>query len=399
MSGSETFDVVIVGGAVTGSSIACHLGMDPAFRGRILVIEKDASYANCASARSAASIRQQFSTAANIAISLYGIEFLREIGARLEVAGDRPEIDLVEGGYLFLATPAGRTVLEENHALQTRLGADIAFLEPDDLRREFPWLMTDDLAAGCFGRTGEGWFDGYGLMRAFRAKARALGAEYRAAKVASIAVEAGRAIGVVLADGTAISAGTVVVAAGIASGRLAASAGIELPISPRKRMIFPFDCADVIAPRCPLLVDPTGAYVRAEGKGFICGAGPAEDADPENDPDDPDFEVEHDFFEETLWPILAARVPAFERLRLGRPWAGHYDMNLFDHNALLGPWPGLENLHFACGFSGHGLQQSPAVGRGIAELVVHGAFRTLDLADLATARLVEGRRVAERNVV
>lgn len=399
MSGSETFDVVIVGGAVTGSSIACHLGMDPAFRGRILVLEKDPSYANCASARSAASIRQQFSTAANIAISLYGIEFLREIGVRLEVAGDRPEIGLVEGGYLFLSTPAGRPILAENHALQTRLGADIAFLEPDELRRDFPWLATDDLAAGCFGRSGEGWFDGYGLMRAFRAKARALGAEYHAAKVQSITVEAGRATGVVLADGTTISAGTVVVAAGIASGRLAASAGIELPISPRKRMIFPFDCADVIDPRCPLLVDPTGAYVRAEGKGFICGAGPAEDADPEHDPDDPDFEVEYDFFEETLWPILAARVPAFERLRLGRPWAGHYDMNLFDHNALIGPHPAVTALHFACGFSGHGLQQSPAVGRGIAELVVHGAFRTLDLSDLATARLVEGRRVAERNVV
>ena len=215
----HTVDVAIVGGAVTGSSIACHLAMDPDWRGSVLVVEKDPSYARCASALSAASIRQQFSTAVNIEISLYGIAFLREIGSRLEAGGERPAIDLHEGGYLFLATPDKRSILEENHALQARLGADIAFLEPDALAARFPWLNVEDISAGCFGHTGEGWFDGYGLMQAFRKKARALGVPYLAAEVAETARE-GEGFRLTLSNGETVSCGRLVDAAG-ASGAVA----------------------------------------------------------------------------------------------------------------------------------------------------------------------------------
>ncbi|WP_428673572.1 NAD(P)/FAD-dependent oxidoreductase, partial [Roseibium sp.] len=161
-----TADVVVIGGAATGSSVACHLAMRDDFSGRIVVIEADPAYETCASARSAASILQQFSTAINIEISLYGIRFLREIGAALEVNGDRPVIDLHEGGYLFLATPDKLDILRENHRLQQQLGADIGFLDAAALKEKLPWLEVSDLAAGCHGLTGEGWFDGYGLMQA-----------------------------------------------------------------------------------------------------------------------------------------------------------------------------------------------------------------------------------------
>ncbi|MBA5778868.1 FAD-binding oxidoreductase [Stappia sp. F7233] len=390
----ETVDVAIVGGAVMGSSIACHLAMAEDFTGSVLVIEKDPSYQRCASALSAASIRQQFSDPTNIAISLYGIEFLREIGARLAVGDERPAIDLHEGGYLFLATPDRRSILEENHALQTRMGADILFLEPKELKERFPWLNVEDIAAGCFGRTGEGWFDGYGLMQAFRRKARSLGVPYLAGEVAK-AERAGEGFLLTLADGSKISCGTLVDAAG-ASGatRLAASLGVEIPVRSRKRMIFTFDCRERVD-GCPLLIDPTGAYVRPEGKGFLCGSAP----DAERDPDAEDFEVEHDFFLEMVWPVLAGRIPAFEAIKPGAAWAGHYDMNLFDHNALLGGVEGVPGFLLCCGFSGHGLQQSPAVGRGIAELIAHGRYTTLDLSALSFSRIAEGRAMVERNVV
>lgn len=391
---ARTYDVVIVGGAVMGSSIACHLAMDPDFSGSVLVVEKDPSYRACASALSAASIRQQFSDPTNIAISLYGIDFLREIGTRLATGDERPAIDLHEGGYLFLATADKRSILEENHALQTRMGADIAFLEPSELSGRFPWLNVEDIAAGCWGRTGEGWFDGYGLMQTFRKKARALGVPYEAGEV-TMAAREGETFRLTLSNGETISCGILVNAAG-ASGaaRLARQIGVELPVESRKRMIFTFDCRETVA-GCPLLIDPSGTYVRPEGTGFLCGSAPPEERDPESG----DFEVEHDFFDEYLWPVLATRVPAFEAIKPGQAWAGHYDMNLFDHNAILGPVETVPGLLLCAGFSGHGLQQAPAVGRGIAELVVHGSYRTLDLTPFAFARIAQNRPVLEKNVV
>ena len=389
------YDVIIIGGAVTGSSVAYHLAADPGFGGRVLVLEKDPSYRFCASALSAASIRQQFSSAVNIRISLHGIEFLRRVGQHLAVDGEAPFIGLREDGYLFLASPEGADVLRQNQALQSSLGADILLLEPDALLRQFPWLCVDSLAAGCWGRSGEGWFDGYALMQAFRRKAISLGVQYRAAEVARVVVSNSRACGVELADGSRLACGTVVNAAGADGARIARSAGVDIPVHNKKRMIFTFRAEDRIA-NCPLLIDTNGCYVRPEGEGFLCGSAPAPDQDPDADGD---FSVDWSLFEELIWPTLAARVPAFERIRPGRAWAGHYDMCSWDHNVLLGPAPGVSGLLLANGFSGHGLQQSPAVGRGLAELIVHGEFRSLDLSELAPGRLHTGRKVLERNVV
>jgi len=277
----------------------------------------------------------------------------------LSVDGERPEIGLREGGYLFLATDAGAETLARNHALQTELGADIVHLDRDGLATHFPWLSTEGIAAGCWGRSGEGWFDGYQLMQAFRRKARALGVEQMSGEVAAIEQAGGRATGVRLADGRRLSAGTVVVTAGTGTPSLLAPLGAALPVEARKRFVFTFTCREML-PAFPLIIDPSGVYVRPEGEVFIAGAAPA----PERDPPAVDFEVDHAFFEETIWPVLAARVPAFEAIKPGRAWAGHYDMNLFDHNAIVGRLPGVDKLLIAVGFSGHGLQQAPAVGRG-----------------------------------
>jgi len=389
------YDVVIVGGAVTGSSAAYHLASNPDFAGKVLVLEKDPSYRKCASALSAASIRQQFSTAVNIKISLYGIEFIRNIADLLEVDGDRPDIGFHEDGYLFLATEAGRDTLAENHALQVQLGADTELLDPDGLAERFPWLAVDDLAAGCYGRSGEGWFDGYGMMQAFRKKARSLGIDYRPSRAAAIEVADGRATGVRLDDGEVISAGTVINASGADGRKLAATAGIDIPIEVKKRMIFTFKSEDRIE-RCPLLIDPNGTYVRGDSDGFICGWAPSGERDPEVEDD---FEVDWSLFEEDIWPTIATRVPAFERIKPGAAWAGYYDMCAYDDNVLLGAMPEVPNLLLANGFSGHGLQQAPAVGRGLSELVTYGAYRSLDLSELSPVRIREGREVREKNIV
>lgn len=385
-------DIVIVGGGVHGASAAYHLAAAGA--GNILLIEKDPTFARAATALSAGGIRQQFSTPTNILISLYGIDFLRNAGALLEVDGERPDVGLTEGGYLFLASPDGAATLAANHALQVSLGADIAFLDQAALAARFPHLATADLAAGTLGVSGEGWFDGYALMQALRRKAVSLGADTLAAEVAAVEAHAGRAAGVVLADGTRVSAGAVIVAAGTATPRLVAPLGIALPVEARKRFVFSYACRTPL-PALPLLIDPSGVYVRPEGEFYIAGASPP----PDNDPPAADYEVHHAFFEETIWPVLAARVPAFEEIKPGRAWAGHYDFNTLDQNAIVGPLPGLANALIATGFSGHGLQQAPAVGRGLTELILHGRYRTLDLSPLGFSRIAEGRPLIEAGVV
>lgn len=395
----DIYDVVIVGGAAMGSSIAYHLLADPGFRGRVLVIEKDPTYRRSASALSAASIRQQFSSAVNIRISLFGIAFLRGIGERLAVDGERPDIALREGGYLYLASRAGAAVLEENQALQSLEGADIALLKEAALPGRFPWLNAEDLACGTWGRSGEGWFDGWGLLQAYRRKARSLGAEYRTGRVVGLDRNGGRVTAARFADGTTIACGAVANCAGAGGRALAALAGIEIPVSAKRRSVFSFACGERLA-GFPLLIDTTGVWCRPEGEGFIGGVSPAADEDPDWDDDDPATqEVDWSLFEERVWPALAHRVPAFEAIRPGRAWAGPYDMNLLDHNAIVGPAAEVSNLYLCNGFSGHGLQQSPAVGRGIAELIVHGRYTSLDLSDLGYERIRANRPLLERNVI
>lgn len=398
----DSADIVIAGGAAIGSSIAYHVASDPAFKGRVVVIEKDPTYQFSASALSAASIRQQYSSAINIRMSLYGIQFLREIGERLEVNGDKPGIDLHEGGYLYLAASenAGR-VLRENWELQQQEGADILLFTPEETAKRYPWLATDDLHAATWGQTGEGWFDGWGLMQAFRKKARALGVTYIDGKVVDVEREKGRVVAVTLDDGSRIACGALVNAAGASGARqLAAQAGVSIPVVSKKRCVFTFTCKADLG-TFPMLIDASGCYARpeghrtAEGQMFICGSAPAE----ENDPDTDDFDVDYALFEEHVWPTLATRVPAFEAIRPGRAWAGHYDMNLFDANAILGPVPDLPNFYLANGFSGHGLQQSPAVGRGLAELLVHGRYLTLDLSEAGFERIAANKPLLEKNVI
>jgi len=386
--------VAIIGGGAIGSAVACFLLQDPAFAGEVTVIERDPTYARASSALSASSIRQQFSTAINIEIGQFGIEFLRGVGERLAVGGERPEIGLVEGGYLFLASAAGRATLEENHRIQKTLGADVALLDPAGLRARFPWISTEGIAAGSLGLSGEGWFDGYSLLQAYRRKARSLGAPYIAAEARGFGRDGARISAVRLADGSTVPCDIAVNAAGPWAREPAAWLGIDLPVRARRRSVFVFTCPTPVE-GAPLLIDPSGVYFRPEGRGFICGTSP----DPARDPDDLPLDPEHELFEEVIWPVLARRVPAFEALRQTSAWAGYYELNTFDYNGIVGSHPQVPNLIFANGFSGHGLQQSPAVGRGVAELIAHGGYRTLDLSPLAFERIAANRPLLEKNVV
>jgi FAD-dependent oxidoreductase domain-containing protein 1 len=383
--------VVIIGGGVMGSALAYWLTrLSPSLG--VTVIERDPSYANASSALSAASIRQQFSTPVNIRISQTSIAFLRSAAEILGVDDEKPNIMLREDGYLYLAPAGGAAALQGAHKIQQAHGADIALMGPAQLATIFGWLNVSDLSLGSLGRSGEGWFDGYALLMAFAAKARRQGARYLKGEVCGLHISGSRVAEVALTDGSRRACTHVVNAAGPWARRIGAMASIDLPVHARRRTVYVISCPTTMTP-FPLMIDPSGFWIRPEGNRFIAGMSPADDAD------EAPLEPDYDAFESRLWPLLAHRIPAFEEAKLERAWAGYFEMNSFDHNAILGPHSSLKNLLFMNGFSGHGMQQSPVVGRAIAELILHGRFETTDLSDLLFSRIEENRPLYEANVI
>jgi FAD-dependent oxidoreductase domain-containing protein 1 len=389
------FDVVIAGGGALGSACAYFLTQTPEFRGSILVVEPDPSYREAASTRSASSIRLQFSTPINITLSMFGMEFLRAAPRRLARGSISADVGLVESSYLYLATPRGRSTLEQRVAIQRAWSAPAMLHDRPELAARYPWLNTEDLAAGCDTARGEGWFDGHSLLTALRAANERAGVRYVRDRVAGFQRSGDGAIACVQLESQGeVRCRFAVNAAGTRARDLAATAGVDLPVYARKRHVFVFTCPATI-PRCPLVIDPTGLWFRPEGDRFLCG--PVADPDPSVAPDD--FEVDYGLFETSAWPVLAHRVPAFESVRVSSAWVGHYDYNAFDQNAFAGPVPGVPNLLLANGFSGHGLQQAPGIGRGLAEYICFGAYRSIDLSPLSYARYTAGAPLRELNVI
>jgi len=390
--------VVIVGGGVMGAATACFLARDHGVP--VTVLERDPSYTRASSSLSASSIRQQFSQPANIALSLWSLAFLRRVGEELAVDGDRPDLGLVEPGYLYLASAAGAATLQDLHPVQRSAGADVALLSPAQLQQRFPWLNTDDLALGSLGLSGEGWFDGPALLQAFRRKAMHCGARFVQADAVGFATAGDTVQAVLCRAGRRFEADAMVLAAGAWSAALSAGLGLRLPVHAKKRDVFVLDTPARL-PGCPLVIDPSGLWFRPDGPGgqrFLAGAPPREPWP--GDPDEPPLhDIDHDAFEAQLWPALAARVPAFEALRVRSAWAGYYEMNSFDHNGLAGAMPGWRNVFTACGFSGHGMQQAPAVGSALAARVAGGRSTVPALDALSPQRLLDRRPLREVNII
>ena len=388
----NSYDVVIIGGAAIGSATAFFLIRHAGFSGSVLVIEKDPGYTKCSTTLSMSSIRQQFSTPTNILASAFGVEFIKQAKSEFGALGD---VSFCENGYLIMASHTAADALRANHEIQCSLGADNVLLTPDEISERFPWMSDEAVALGCLGLSGEGWFDPHSLLNLYITEAKASGVDYIADEAVDLKMSGGRVTAVHLASGEKIACGQAVNAAGPAASKIAAMAELALPVESRKRLVYVFDCREKDSiTNSPLFFDPNGVFCRPEGAYFLTGVSPPEDQDPVCT----DFEITYDLFEEMIWPTLANRVPAFKAIKLVNAWAGHYAYNTIDQNALLGSLPDVPNLYFANGFSGHGIQQSPAVGRGIAELITDGIFTSLDLSGLSVERLLSGHTVREVNV-
>ncbi|XP_048417980.1 FAD-dependent oxidoreductase domain-containing protein 1 isoform X2 [Stegostoma tigrinum] len=388
----EWADIVIVGGGVIGWSTAYWLKKKEAIREgvRVVVIEKDPT-------------------------------------EHLNVVNEDPvDIQFNPSGYLFLAGQEQSAILEENYRIQRAEGAAVTLLTPQQLQKKFPWMNTDGVAIASLGLENEGWFDPWLLLNAFRKKAISMGVFPCYGEVIGFQCSAremktddGRGVSLkrihhvnvrmpnsieyqpvecaIVVNEAGAWSGKVAEMAGIGNGPEGTLEGIKLPVEPRKRYVYVFHCPNGPGLECPLIVDHKGAYCRREGFGgnYLGGLSPTK----EDEPDTSDLEVDYEYFQDSVWPTLAQRVPAFVSLKLKSAWAGYYDYNTFDQNAIIGTHPLVTNMYFATGFSGHGIQHSPAVGRAIAELILDGKFKTLDLSAFDFIRFFRGTKVLENNIV
>ncbi len=379
-----------------GTAVAWFLADHPGFDGTILVIERDPTYEFSSTAHTNSCLRQQFSQPINVMVSQFGLEYVRNFRGYLGDDPEVPELSFHPFGYMYLAsTRDGADTLRRAQAMQAGLGAQTRLLTPEQLATQFPFYNLEGIILGSHNARDEGYFDGATMFDWWRRKARMAGVEYVHAEVTGLTRTATRIDNVHLADGTRIACGQVVNAAGPRAAGVAAMAGLVLPVEPRKRYTFVFDAARPLDCDLPLTVDPSGVHVRTDGAMYMAGCPPRKDTPCAPD----DFVADHDLWQDVVWPTIAARIPQFDALRLRQFWVGHYAYNTLDQNAILGPHPEVSNFLLINGFSGHGFQQAPAMGRGLAEWITTGRYQTLDLSPFACDRIPAGRPLLEQAVI
>jgi FAD-dependent oxidoreductase domain-containing protein 1 len=386
-----TYDVVIVGGGIMGSSTAYSL-MSADNKLKVAVVEMDPVYTRASTTLSMANVRIQFSLKQNIQISQYAFEVLERFEDTMAVGEDKLNISYRREGNLFLIDENGCSVSKETLALQKSLGCRVEWWSPEKIKQHYPLYDMSGLVGGTFGPQ-DGHFDAYAVLMGYKAKARSLGAQYIKGEVVELVSAGGRISGVKLTSGGSLTAKFVINCAGAWAARVAQMAGVKLPVEPVKRQVFALDPAVKPEGPLPLTILPSGLYFRTEtGDQILLGKSMDED------PVGFDFNWDDKRFMEILWPELAEFVPSFDTLKLVRGWAGLYAVNTLDGNAILGEWPDLKGFFLANGFSGHGLQQGPAVGRYLAELII-GLTPTLDLSIFRPERILENKPLSEGGLV
>ncbi|THF68461.1 MAG: FAD-binding oxidoreductase [Sulfitobacter sp. SK025] len=393
-----SYDVVIVGGAIFGSSVAWWLTQMPGFNGTVLVVERDPTYQFASTSHTNSCIRQQFTAAINIKVSQFGVEFIKNFR---RIMGDDPEVPhlaLHSFGYMYLAdTPEFAQTLKQNQQVQVALGAHTRHLGREEIAAAYPFYQLDDILAANHNTHDEGYFDGGTMFDWFKRMARRNGVEYIHDEVVAMTKSSdGTAItSVSLKSGSTVGCGTVVNASGPRALATAQMAGLSLPVEPRKRYTFIFDAAKPLDRDLPLTIDPSGVHFRTDGKYYMAGCPPEDDPAVAYD----DFGFDHGLWENKVWPAVAARVPQLDQVKVINEWVGHYAYNVLDQNAILGRHSVVSNFVFLNGFSGHGLQQSPALGRGIAELITYGEYRSLDLSPFEYRRIETNQAMIEKAVI
>lgn len=387
-------DIAIIGGGIMGSAAAYFLAASGT-GGAVAVIEPDPAYARAATTAGAGGVRRLMSLPENIRMSQFSLDFYADFAEVMATDNDPADISFRRQGYLFLTQQQGVEALTANYETQASEGVECDLLEPAALNARFPSVGLDDVALACHSPR-DGWIDPHAALMGFRRKAQSLDVTYVKDRVVGLETSPTAVTGANLEGGDTVEADLFINTAGPWVGEVAAMTGAKLPVAPMCRAQHFWRCAHELEP-LPLIKDDSGAFFRPEGDGFA-GGRPSFDIPP-GFVWDVDRGFFADYFEETVWPLIANMVPKFAQVRLERTWAGHYAQNLLDGNMIIGRYSrGHDNLITACGFSGHGIMHAPAVGRALSELALHGEYRTLDLTRMEFGRVERGEPYAERGI-
>jgi len=299
----------------------------------------------------------------------------------------------VVNSYLFLGNEKNWPLLVKHQVFQKSLGVETHLLNIDETFRIIPDLNTEDLVGSSFS-PGDGYMDPYSVLQGFARKAKHLGVEYIHQEVVEILRKGNRLEGVRTKDGTTYLCPILVNAAGPYAGDVGKIAGIEIPVVPVRRMVYLFKPPRLFEYDLPLTIDTSGAYFLHEtGRQILTGKSRLEE------PPGVNFTWDRNYFNEVIWPLIAHRVPLFDQLKLVSGWAGLYEINQWDSNGIIGAHPEVFGFFMAVGFSGHGFQQAPAVGKALSELIRLGRYETVDVSRLSYDRLLKGEKVLEEEVV
>jgi len=358
----------------------------------VCVVEPDPTYAKASTPVATGGCRRLFGLPENIRMSQFSIPFLKDFASHVAVDGYAPDVQWRERGYLFVVGAGHDKALEKNYRLEKELGVNVELMDRAAIAARYPWMRTDDLAAGVLSPE-DGWLDPNSVLQGLRKKAQAMGVEFIRDRVVDVYTAGARVSELELAAGPKVTADSVINAAGCWSGSIAKLAGMDLPVNPMRRFEHFVEISQALPPM-PLIKDPDRLVIRPEGTGYSVGLVKSDEPRGFN------FDVDPEWFQDVVWPACASRIPAFEALKLRREWAGLYDENELDGNMILGNWPGrLDNFYVACGFSGHGLMHAPAVGRALAELIVKGRFETIDLSRMGYRRVVDNAPYPETGII
>ena len=384
-------DIVVIGGGAIGAAVAYFLRLkDPSVS--VTVIERDPTYNLASTPRASGGVRRLFSLPENIELSNYSIPFFDTFADTMAVDGTKAEIGLKKNGYLFIVPPGAREMLKQNYDTELEMGCNVVWLEPDAIKEKFPSMNVSDLGAAVHSPD-DGWLDPHSVLMGFRRKAKSLGADFLADEVTGFERRDNTVVRARLKSGQDIEADHFVNAAGAWAKDICAMLGFKAPIEPLRRFEHYFECEDPIEP-LPYLKDPERLAFRPEGKGYSGGVPTLAEPRGYN------FEIDHDYFENVVWPALAHRFPQFEKTKCKNTLPGLYDQNDLDGNVIIGPGAdGLANFHMLAGFSGHGLMHAPGCGLAMAELLLDGRYETIDLTRFGWQRVVDNAPLREQGII
>jgi len=395
----SSYDIVIIGGAIMGTAAAWFLSNNKDFNGSVLIVEKDPSYEFSSTARTNSCIRQQFSRELNIRISQFTADFVKNFRRYLGDDDRIPALNIQNYGYMYLANSEDKAKsLRTIQKTQLQAGAGTTLMTPDEIKSEYPFYNVEDIFLGSINTIDEGYWDGGTVFDWLRRSSVNRGIEYISNEVVGINKNSNGTMvdSISLKSGEVISCGALVNAAGPRASKVTEMLGIKIPVEPRKRYTWVFSAEHPLERDLPLTIDPSGIHVRQDGpKTYLAGSKGFSDVQADFD----DFSMDPNLWEDYVWPTIANRIPAFESIKIVTEWVGHYAFNTLDQNAIIGPHSEVNNFMFMNGFSGHGLQQAPAMGRGMSELLIYGTYQNLDLSSFSYDRVLKNEPFLEEAII